>query len=46
LPPRKIVDAIAHGYGIMYPFADRIPPADRWAIAAYVKALQQMPAPR
>ena len=24
----------------MYAFATRVPPADRWAIAAYVRALQ------
>ena len=36
----RIVDVIAHGYGAMYPHADRVAPADRWAIAAYVQALQ------
>ena len=40
-PPARVVDVITRGYGIMYDFADRIPPADRWAIAAYVKALQR-----
>jgi mono/diheme cytochrome c family protein len=35
-----VVDVIAHGYGVMYPHADRVAPADRWAIAAYVQALQ------
>ena len=34
-----IADVIAHGYGVMYPFA-RLDPADRWAIVAYVRALQ------
>jgi hypothetical protein len=24
----------------MYSYASRVPPADRWAIAAYVRALQ------
>ncbi len=24
----------------MYSFADRVPPADRWAIIAYIRALQ------
>ncbi len=33
-------DAITHGYGAMYSFATRIPPSDRWAIIAYVRALQ------
>lgn len=39
-PPRYIVDVITHGYGVMYSYADRVAPADRWAIAAYVKTLQ------
>jgi mono/diheme cytochrome c family protein len=37
---RHFVDVIAHGYGVMYPFADRVSPADRWAIVAYIRALQ------
>ena len=32
--------AIANGYGVMYSFADRVSPADRWAIIAYIRALQ------
>jgi mono/diheme cytochrome c family protein len=36
----QIVDVITHGYGVMYSYADRVPPQDRWAIAAYVRALQ------
>jgi len=39
-PPEHIVEVITHGVGKMYPYADRIPPEDRWAIAHYVKALQ------
>lgn len=31
---------ITHGYGVMYSYADRVPPRDRWAIAAYIRALQ------
>jgi mono/diheme cytochrome c family protein len=37
---RHIYDVITHGWGVMYPYADRIPPADRQAIVAYVRALQ------
>ena len=37
---RQLVDAISGGYGIMYSFADRVEPRDRWAIAAYIRALQ------
>jgi mono/diheme cytochrome c family protein len=40
LSDRQIMDAIGQGYGVMYGFADRVPPADRWAITAYVRALQ------
>src|SRR3954452_15291645 len=34
------VDVITNGYGVMYPYAARVEPGDRWAIAAYVRALQ------
>ena len=33
-------DAITNGKGVMYSYADRVPPPDRWAIAAYIRALQ------
>ena len=33
-------DVITHGYGVMYPYSDRVTPADRWAIVAYIRALQ------
>lgn len=36
----RIVEVTTNGLGVMYPFADRVPPEDRWAIASYVKALQ------
>lgn len=41
LAPADIYRVISDGQGVMYSFAARIRPADRWAIAAYVKALQQ-----
>lgn len=31
---------ITNGFGAMYDYADRIPPRDRWAIIAYIRALQ------
>jgi mono/diheme cytochrome c family protein len=34
-------DVITHGHGVMYSYADRVSPADRWAIVAYIRALQQ-----
>jgi mono/diheme cytochrome c family protein len=40
-PTRHYVDVIARGYGIMYSFAERVAPRDRWAIAAYIRALQR-----
>jgi mono/diheme cytochrome c family protein len=40
-PDEHFVDVITHGYGAMYSYADRVPPADRWAIAAYIRALQR-----
>jgi len=40
-PTRHYVDVIADGYGIMYSFAERVPGPDRWAIAAYIRALQR-----
>jgi mono/diheme cytochrome c family protein len=39
-PTRHIVDVISNGYGVMYSYAARVSTADRWAIAAYVRALQ------
>jgi mono/diheme cytochrome c family protein len=33
-------DVITHGYGAMYSFAGRVAPDVRWAIAAYIRALQ------
>jgi mono/diheme cytochrome c family protein len=39
-PSRYFIDVITHGHGVMYSYADRVSPADRWAIAAYIRALQ------
>jgi mono/diheme cytochrome c family protein len=38
---QHIFDVITSGYGIMYPYAARLEPHDRWAIVAYIRALQQ-----
>ena len=40
-PDATIYNAMANGYGAMYSFNDRLPPDDRWAVTAYVRALQQ-----
>jgi mono/diheme cytochrome c family protein len=39
-PNEHFYDVITHGYGVMYSYADRVEPADRWAIIAYIRALQ------
>lgn len=39
-PNQHFYDVITHGYGVMYPYADRVEPADRWSITAYIRALQ------
>ena len=40
-PDEHFVDVITNGHGVMYSYADRVPPADRWAITAYIRALQR-----
>jgi Cytochrome C oxidase, cbb3-type, subunit III len=39
-PVGHFFDVITHGYGVMYPYAARVEPRDRWAIAAYIRVLQ------
>jgi len=39
-PPGYIFDVVTNGFGAMPDYAAQIPVADRWAIAAYIKALQ------
>jgi mono/diheme cytochrome c family protein len=33
-------DVMTNGYGVMYSYASRVPPHDRWAIVTYIRALQ------
>jgi mono/diheme cytochrome c family protein len=40
-PPQYFYDVMTLGRGAMYSFADRVQPLDRWAIAAYIRALQR-----
>ena len=40
-PVGRIFDTISNGRSTMGPYKDQIPAADRWAIVAYVKALQE-----
>jgi len=39
-PPGHFFDVITHGFGAMPDYAEQIPPRDRWAIVAYIRALQ------
>lgn len=34
-------EVISNGFGVMYSYASRVKPEDRWAIIAYVRALQR-----
>jgi len=40
-PAQHFFDVISHGYGVMYSYGARVEPRDRWAIVAYIRALQQ-----
>jgi mono/diheme cytochrome c family protein len=39
-PAGYFFDVITHGYGSMPDYAAQVPPRDRWAIVAYLRALQ------
>jgi len=39
-PNGYFYDVITNGFGQMYNYAAQVPPTDRWAIVAYVRALQ------
>ncbi len=39
-PNGYFYDVMTNGFGAMYSYSERIPPNDRWAIIAYVRALQ------
>jgi mono/diheme cytochrome c family protein len=40
MPVGHYYDVITNGYGAMYSYASRVEPRDRWAIVAYIRALQ------
>ncbi len=40
VPPGYLYQVITYGYGAMGDYGDQIPVADRWAIVAYIRALQ------
>jgi mono/diheme cytochrome c family protein len=39
-PAGYFFDVMTHGFGAMPDYASQVPVADRWAIAAYIRALQ------
>ncbi len=41
MPIGHFYDVITNGYGMMYSYASRITPDDRWRIAAYIRVLQR-----
>lgn len=43
---QELFGVISHGKGIMFPYAAQIPPRDRWAIIAYIRALQLAQSPQ
>ncbi len=40
MPVGHFYDVITNGYGAMFSYAARVEPQDRWAIVAYIRALQ------
>lgn len=40
MPIGHFFDVMTNGYGAMYSYAARLDPLDRWAVAAYIRALQ------
>ena len=39
-PSGYYFDVMSNGFGVMYAYASRIKPRDRWAVIAYIRALQ------
>ena len=39
-PAGHFFEVITNGFGVMFPYGYRVPPRDRWAIIAYIRALQ------
>ncbi|HXH67281.1 MAG TPA: cytochrome c [Candidatus Limnocylindrales bacterium] len=40
VPNGYLYDVVTNGFGAMYGYSSQIPPRDRWAIVAYLRALQ------
>lgn len=41
MPEGQIFETITHGAKTMFPYGDKLVPEDRWAVIAYIKALQR-----
>lgn len=41
MPEGEIFDTITHGKNTMLPYGDKLSPSERWAVVAYVRALQR-----
>lgn len=41
MPIGHFFDVVTNGYGIMFPMASKVEPDDRWAIASYIRVLQE-----
>lgn len=39
-PPGRVYQAVSEGFGLMRSYADVLPPGDRWAVVAYLEALE------
>jgi mono/diheme cytochrome c family protein len=39
-PAQHFYEVMTRGYGVMFSYADRVDEHDRWAVAAYIRALQ------
>ncbi len=39
-PVGHFFDVMTHGFGAMSDYAEQVSPQDRWAIVAYIRALQ------
>jgi mono/diheme cytochrome c family protein len=40
LPDGHFFDVMTNGFGVMFSYADRVDPTDRWAIVSYIRTLQ------
>src|SRR4051794_17302470 len=40
LTDQHLFDVVSNGFGVMYAYGDRLSPRDRWAVVAYIRALQ------